>query len=47
MMSLEQQLEKAQEYRDKYREQVPIDSNITLWFESIIESLHRLINLEK
>lgn len=48
MLTIEQQLETAQLFLDKYRAQaVPIDYQVTMWFESIIESLNRLKDLEK
>lgn len=48
LMPLNAQIETTQWYLDKYRtEQNPIDSNVTLWFESVLESLHRLKSLER
>lgn len=47
-MTLQEQLEKAQNYLAQYRATVtPINSEITQWFEAVIESLARLIDLER
>ena len=48
LMTLDEQIATAEHSLQKYREKPePINSNVTLWFESIIESLHRLKSLER
>lgn len=47
-MTIDQQIERAKTYLALYRkQQVDIDTNVTYWFESIIESLERLKELTK
>lgn len=48
LMSIADQLRITDEYLQQYlRQQTQIDSNVTLWFKSILESLHRLESLMK
>ena len=48
LMTVEDQIAVADSYLRRYREQqLPIDPNVTLWFESVLESLHRLKSLQR
>lgn len=47
-MTLDQQIEMAQNFLAQYRnQQNPINPDVTYWFECVLESLHRLKDLEQ